>query len=161
MLIRRLAVAVTVAAVPSFALADDKCVTKEEAQAIGIYLTADSVRDGLDICLKNFPELNDQPFGQGARDNLEKAAPQLEKAEAMSRAAFDKAYGEQGARRLELLRDGALGAGRKTLAAFGKVECTASVVGYAKIAEVLAQRAFEDPEFSAESLSGEIPMCPK
>lgn len=161
MLIRKLVVLGLAAAVPTVAVAEENCVTKEEAQAIGVYITAESVKDGLDICLKNFPELNEQPFGKGAKENLDKAAPVFEKAETISRAAFDKAFADKGPKRFELFRDGALGAGRRTLAAFGKVECTASVVGYAKISEILADRAFEDPEFSAEELSGELPMCPK
>jgi hypothetical protein len=141
--------------------APEKCITVEEARQIGVLLGAQSVREGLDVCLRHFPKIKDDTFVPGAEKNLEKAAPVLEKAESDARAGFDRAYGENGGARFDRFRADAMTATRLSLAAFGEIECRVSLVGYAKIAEALAEKPEEARFVSAEDLKGDLPICEK
>lgn len=158
---RHFLVAATAFSLPTSAFAADACVSKEEAQKIGVYLAAETVKLGLDICTKNFPNKNDATFVDGTQQNMEKAAPAIEESEKVAKETFDRVFGDKGDSRFELFKDGALNSSRRALAAFGMVECKASIVGWAKIAEMLAEKPFEQEDLSVGELTGELPMCPR
>ncbi len=139
--------------------AEEKCITKDEAMKLGIVIGAQSVREGLEICLRHFPKIKDETFVPGAEKNLEKAQPAIDAAEKAARAGFDRAYGENGQHRFDRFQQDAIGSTRQSLSVFGEIECRASLVGYAKIAEILAQKPEEAQFISAQDLSGDLPIC--
>lgn len=138
---------------------DQKCVTQDEAMKLGIVIGAQSVREGLEICLRHFPKIKDETFVPGAEKNLEKAQPAIEAAEKAARAGFDRAYGENGKQRFERFQQDAMTSTRQSLSVFGEIECRVSLVGYAKIAEVLAEKPEEARFISAQDLGGDLPIC--
>lgn len=154
-------VAATALSLPTSTFAADACVSQAEAQKIGVYLAAETVKLGLDICTKNFPDKQDQTFVDGTQKNMEKAAPAIEESEKVAKETFDKVFGDKGESRFELFKDGALNASRHALSAFGMVECKASIIGWAKISEMLADKPFEQEDLSVGELTGELPMCPR
>lgn len=139
--------------------ADEKCITKDEAMKLGIVIGAQSVREGLEICLRHYPKIKDETFVPGAEKNLEKAQPAIDAAEKSARAGFERAYGENGQRRFDRFQQDAITSTRQSLSVFGEIECRASLVGYAKIAEILAEKPEEAHFIGAQDLGGDLPIC--
>jgi hypothetical protein len=150
---------VSLAGVPS-AMASDACITKDEARKLGALMAYRTVEEGLPDCAGRYPPKDhEKVFVDGALENLEKAAPFMREVEAELKEAFRRVFGEAGDRRFEFFMVGATQATRQSMRMLSEAECRVSYVGYAKIAEQLAANPDKNESFSAEGLTGELPIC--